>query len=192
MPQPLTWNSGIQWNSSTPGAVWNGTANQNPTTMTQDLITLDISEADWTAIDAALDTLETKLGAKLLDLTIDQRKELTKMGDKSEAFGRQTLITARLNIVKLPPEAAADLTIEEADLAALDTLRPRLARLTALAEKADDTELALGSDIMVYCLTVYRILKAVGAGAGLDALKAQMGARFQRSAPTPAPTPPAA
>lgn len=133
MPQSLKWNSGLKWNASTPGAVWNGTANQNPIVMTQDLITLDISDADWTAIDDALATLEDKLGSKLLDLTIDQRKQLTKMGDKSEAFGRQTLITARLNIVKLPADAAADLTIEEADLVALDKIRPRLARLTALA-----------------------------------------------------------
>ncbi len=159
--------------------------------MTQDLITLDISAADWTAIDAALTVLEEKLAPKLLDLTIDQRKELTKMGNKSEAFARQTLITARTNVGKLPADAAADLTTEEADLAALEALRPRLARLTALAEKSDDTELALGSDIMVFALTVYRILKAVGAGGALDELKAQMGARFQRRAQRD-PAPPSA
>jgi hypothetical protein len=190
MPQSLTWNSGMVWNSSTPGALWNGTANTSHTTMTQDLIALDISDADWTAIDAALTTLETKLGDKLLDLTVEQRSRLTKMGDKSEAFCRQALITGRLNVVKLPTDAAADLTAEETDLADLDKLRPRLARLTAITEKANDSEVAVGSDIMVFCLTLYGILKAIGAGAGLDALKAQMGARFARGPKAPAPTPP--
>jgi len=158
--------------------------------MTQNLVTLGISEADWTAIDAALTTLEEKLGAKLLDLTTEQRSRLTKMGDKSEAFCRQALITGRLNVVKLPADAAADLTAEETDLADLEKLRPRLARLTALTEKTDDTDVALGSDIMVFCLTLYGILKAIGAGAGLDGLRAQMGARFNRSPQTPSPAPP--
>jgi hypothetical protein len=49
--------------------------------MTQDLLNLGITDADWTAIDAALDTLETKLGTKLLDLTVEQRSRLTKMGE---------------------------------------------------------------------------------------------------------------
>ena len=146
--------------------------------MTQDLLNMNIVDADWTAIDAALDTLETKLGAKLLDLTPQQRLELTKMGDKSEAFCRQALVVGRQNVNRLPPETAADLPTEEADLVSLDTLRPRLARLTALHEQADDSDVALGSDVMVYCHGLYGVLNAIGAGAGLDQLKAQLGARF--------------
>ena len=159
--------------------------------MTQDIITLDITEPDWTAIDAALTILEEELGTKLRDLTLEQRSDLTKMGAKSEAFCRQALVTGRLNVVKLPSDTAADLTQEEGDLASLDKLRPRLARLTALTEKAGDSALGLGSDIMVFSLALYGILKAVGAGAGLDALRSQMGNRFNRGpkAPTP-PTPP--
>ena len=65
--------------------------------MTQDLLDMNIVDADWTAIDAALDTLETKLGAKLLDLTPQQRSELTKMGDKSEA--KRTVRAAGIPVV---------------------------------------------------------------------------------------------
>ena len=189
MPQSLTWNSGLAWN--TPGATWNGTASSQPKTMTQDLIHLGISDADWTAIDAALTTLETKLGDKLLDLTLAQRSSLTKMGDKSEAFCRQALIVGRQNASKLPTDTVTDLTAEEGDLADLDKLRPRLARIAVLAEKADDSEVALGSDIMVFSLSLYGVLKALGAGAGLDDLRTQMGARFARGprAPKPAAAP---
>jgi hypothetical protein len=156
--------------------------------MTQNLITLDISDADWTDIDAAIAVLETKLADKLLDLTVEQRKRLTKMGDKSEAFCRQTLIVARNNEAKLPDDFVDDLAHEEADLAAIDKLRPRLARLQPICEKADDSHLALGSDVMVYSLSVYGVLKAIGAGGGLDELRSQMGARFNRG-PRPKPNP---
>lgn len=158
--------------------------------MTQDLLNLDLTDADWTAVDAALDTLEAKLGAKLLDLTPAERKQLTKMGDKSEAFCRQVLIIGRQNAAKLPTDTATDLTAEEGDLSALDKLRPRLTRLTSLTEKADDSSIALGSDVMVFSLTLYGILKALGAGAGLDDLKAQMGARFARGPKAPKPAAP--
>ena len=181
MTEPFTWDM-EDGEFDSPYLSWDGSAQQKQThkPMTQDLLNLDISDADWTEIDGALTTLETKLGAKLLDLTVEQRSRLTKMGDKSESFCRQTLIVGRQNDTKLTSDASADLTTEEADLAALDNLRPRLTRLMSLGEKANDSVLALGSDIMVFCLSLYGLLKAIGAGAGLDALKAEMGARFNR------------
>jgi hypothetical protein len=186
MPQPFTFDmEDLAFDD--PGVSWDGEAAQPNTrrTMTQDLLNLDISDDDWAAIDAALTTLETKLGAKLTDLTIEQRSRLTKMGGKSETFCRQALVTGRQNVAKLPTDTANDLTTEEGDLASLDKLRPRLTRLMSLTEKADDSELALRSDIMVYCLVLYGVLKAIGAGAGLDDLKAQMGVRFNHGAAKP-------
>lgn len=185
MPEPLRWDmtlpdgEPLRWDD--PRFVWDGFVpeeNNAPKLMTQNLIDLQIPDADWLAIDAALLILETKFGAKLLDLTVDQRKELTKMGDKSEAFCRQALINGRQNAAALPPQTVTDLTAEEGDLANLDKLRPRLVRLMSLTEKGDDTEMALGSDIMVFSLTLYGVLQAIGQGAGLDDLRSQMKARF--------------
>lgn len=191
MPEPLRWDmtlpngEPLRWD--TPGYVWDGDAPENldpkPKTMTQDLITLDISDADWILIDAALETLETKFAAKLTDLTVEQRSELTKMGGKSETFCRQSLITGRQNAAMLPPQTVTDLTAEEGDLKDLEKLRPRLARLMSLNEKAGDTEMALGSDIMVFSLSLYGLLKAIGQGAGLDDLRSQMKTRFKRKTP---------
>ena len=159
--------------------------------MLQNLINLDISDADWVLIDAALATLETKLGAKLLDLTTEQRIGLNKMGDKSEAFCRQSLIVGRQNVAELTTRATAGLTAAEGDLVNCDKVRPRLTRLTSLTEKAGDTEMAIGSDIMEYALFQYGFLSAIGAGAGLDELYQQLGMRFSRTSPTepPPPTP---
>ena len=166
MPTPLTWNSGLVWNSSTPGAVWNGVANSNRTTMTQDLINLGISDADWTAIDAALTTLEEKLGTKLLDLTVEQRSRLTKMGDKSEAFCRQALITGRQNAAKLPTDTASDLTAEEAE-----QLRLRIGsgrRFDLGTEHAGlakhGVERKQTRQGAFYCTLIERLIAAHGAG----------------------------
>jgi hypothetical protein len=159
--------------------------------MLQNLITLDISESDWTEIDAALALLDAKLGAKLIDLTPEQRQALNKMGDKSESFCRQSLIVGRQNVAELTTRVSDGLTAAEGDLANHGKVRQRLTRLRALTEKADDTEMALGSDIMEYALFQYGFLSAIGAGAGLDTLYAELGTRFSRAPQTPAtPTPP--
>lgn len=192
MPPSLTWDSLENWSFDQEGLFWDGDAPTTHSIMTQNVLQLNISDADWALIDGALATLEDKFGSKLIDLAIEQRSGLTKMGDKSEAFCRQALITGRQQAAKLPTDTASDLTAEEADLAALDKLRPRLARLRALTEKADDSEMALGSDVMVFALALYGVLKALGAGGGLDELRAQMGARFARGPKAPkTPTPPA-
>jgi len=65
-----------------------------------------------------------------------------------------------------------------ADLEALDVLRPRLQRLSRLAEKGSDTEVALGSDVMATALHGYGLLKLSGRDQGLEALRLSLGSRF--------------
>jgi hypothetical protein len=188
-PQPMIWSQ-TNWNESFWSPVANNN-NQENTTMLQNLIELNIPDADWTDIDAAILVLETKLGAKLLDLTPQQRQSLNKMGDLSEPFCRQSLVIGRQNVAELTTRATAALTKAEGDLGGCDKLRPRLTRLISLTEKGNDSEMALGSDVMEYALFQYGFLSATGAGAGLDELYAQLSQRFGRQSPqpTPAPTP---
>ena len=150
--------------------------------MAQNLVSLNLSAADITAIDGALTTLEQKF-AGLVDLTPDQRKSLSKMGDASEAFCRQTLTVLAQNPNILP--ASFNLAEAQGDLANIDKLRPLFTRLAALMEKANDTEMALGSDVMSAALEGYAQLKVSGKGAGLDTLRQQMGARFARGPKKP-------
>jgi hypothetical protein len=157
--------------------------------MLQNLIELNITDAEWVLIDAALTALETILGVKLLDLTVEQRRGLNKMGDRSEPFCRQSLIIGRQNEGELTARALTGLGKAEGDLSNCDKLRLRLSRMTQLAEKANDSEMALGSDVMEYALFQYGFLSAIGAGAGLDELYAQLGQRFAKGAQEPAPTP---
>jgi hypothetical protein len=145
--------------------------------MAQNLVSLKLSDADLTAIDAALATLEQKF-AGLIGLTVEQRLRLNKMGDSSEAFCRQTINVLAQNPGIVPP--SFNVVEAQADLANIDKLRPRIARLSALLEKGTDTQMALGSDTMSAALEGYALLKVSGKGAGLDSLRQQMSSRFAR------------
>ena len=145
--------------------------------MPQNRISLRLEDADLVAVEDAIATLEQRL-AGLIGLTPDERRELTKMGDKSEAFCRQAVIT----LGKHPDVLPRNFDVDEyrADLAALDALRPLLARLQRVYDRMVDSEMALGSDLMVASLEGYAHLKVAGRGDGLDTLKEALGARFNR------------
>lgn len=145
--------------------------------MPQNRISLKIAADDVVEVEAAITTMEQRL-AGLVGLQPEERRELTKMGDKSEAFCRAAVTTLRNHPDVLP--RGFSLEEYEADLVALDTLRPLLNRLQRLFDRMVDTEMALGSDLMVASLEGYAHLKVAGRGDGLDTLKEALGARFNR------------
>jgi hypothetical protein len=145
--------------------------------MSQNLISLSLSDADYADIDAALAVLE-RHAASLIDLSTADRRSLTKMGDKSEAFCRQALRVLDQNRHVLPP--TLDLAEAQRDLNQFDLLRTRAVRLEVLMGKIDDTLTALGSDVMNASLEGYALLRVVGQGSGLETLRQSMGARFAR------------
>jgi hypothetical protein len=145
--------------------------------MSQNRISLTLAADDVSDIEAAITTMETRLTG-LIGLQPEERRELTKMGDKSEAFCRAAVITLGNHQDVLP--RSFDLDEYRADLAALDTLRPLLNRLQRLYDRMVDTEMALGSDVMVTSLEGYAHLKVAGKGDGLDTLRQALGARFDR------------
>ena len=143
--------------------------------MSQNVISLALSAEQLAEVNKALDALEKHL-AELISLSVDDRSELRKMGPKSEMFARKAYEVIGQSPEILPgqfvfSEFAADMT-------ALDQLRPVFARITALAQRAQDTEMALGSDIFNAALEGYRYAKLAGKGAALDELKAQASVRF--------------
>jgi len=157
--------------------------------MPQNLISIGLSDADYAEIDAALATLEHHF-TTLLDLSADARRTLTKMGDKSEAFCRQALVALDQNRQVLPP--GLDLIEAQHDLLHFDRLRARGARLHLLQGKVDDTVTALGSDVMTASLEGYALLKVLGQGSGLEALRQGMASRFARRSSKPAEVAPEA
>ena len=73
----------------------------------------------------------------------------------------------------------------QADLLALDRLRPVLDRLQKIAERGSDTEIALGSDLMDVALEGYGLLKVSGKNQGLDGLRKELSSRWSKSRRTP-------
>lgn len=141
----------------------------------QNLVSMNLTNDQVVAVDAALDALETNLSG-LVALTASQRRSVPRMGGKSEAFCRQALSL----LVQNPQVVNPNLGLEGAmaDLEALDVLRPRLQRLSRLAERGSDTEVALGSDVMATALHGYGLLKLSGRDQGLEALRESLGSRF--------------
>lgn len=154
--------------------------------MGQDLISLTFTAEQLAAIDGALGVLEAQFAA-LIAIPAQERRQLSKMGDKSEAFCRNALEVLAASPDTLPRNF--DLAGLLQDLATLDRLRPRLVRLSRLHERATDTETALGSDLMSGALEGYALLKVTGRTEGLEGLRNALSARFSRSRRTVA-TPP--
>lgn len=144
----------------------------------QNLISLSLSQQDIAELDSAIDTLR-RVFSPMIAFPPGRRRELFKMGDKSEAFCRQTLTLLASNPQIVPP----NLNIAEAmaDLASLDMLRPRLQLLQQLVERAEDTETALGSDLMSAALEGYALLKVSGKDDALKEARRSLSARFAKT-----------
>ena len=114
--------------------------------MPQNLVSLDISADQIAAMDQAIATLEA-LTKPFITLSTDDKNSLFKMGDKSVAFCQQTALVLAQNKDALP--AGFDFSEMEDDLAAYATLQGRVLRIREVLAKMEDTQTALGSDIMV-------------------------------------------
>jgi len=145
--------------------------------MTQNIVSLNLTDAEFEAVDAALTALETKL-AGLIALPSAQKQSMRKMGEKSEAFCRQAMRLLAQSPELMPANVVAARPVE--DLAMIDKLRPRLLRIARLSERGADTDMALGSDVMTASLQVYGQLKLTGRSEGLQALRRDLGQRFTR------------
>lgn len=145
--------------------------------MSQNLISLSFTDADLAAIDGALTTLEEKL-VGLVSLQPGEIRSLSKMGARSEWYCRETLIILEQNPQIIPP--SLDLAEAKADLATLDALRPRLARLSQLRKRGNDTLTVLGSDLDSVQREGYALIRISGKGSGLEELGRGLSGRFAK------------
>ena len=149
--------------------------------MAQNLISLDLTD-NLPKFDAALDAIEQVMDI-FVSLTPEQVRRLTKIGDKSETFCRQTAAILEQNKQALPP--GFDLEELKRDFAAYDALRPRLLRLQALTAKCADTRVALGSDIQTASYDGYDLLKKYGKADNVAPLQESMRSNVRRKSPAP-------
>jgi len=71
------------------------------------------------------------------------------------------------------------------DLQMLDAPRPHIIRMRKLQQLLNDSEMALGSDVMSGALEGYSFLKVAGKGKGLDELRKMLAVRFSKRSAAP-------
>jgi hypothetical protein len=158
------------------------------TDMSQNLATIHFDATQWAALDQAMTAAEQAWAPVLVALNgTKQRRQLAKMGDGSEAFCRKAHDVMAENVNLLPGNL--DVAEMGRDLDSHDALNTRMVRLTRLLEKVRDTDIALGSDVMVAALAGYGFLKLAGKGEGLDAISRELGKRFGGNGAREEPTP---
>ncbi|HEY0945683.1 MAG TPA: hypothetical protein VGD81_10460 [Opitutaceae bacterium] len=143
----------------------------------QNLVSASLTAADQQAVLQKITELRQQLPF-LIDLTILERQRLLKMGDGSRAFVEKSLTAAQSNPQILP--GVFSIAEFEQDLALWTALQPIAAQIAQLAELIEDTQIGLGSDLMVQAMEVYRHLGNTQAGAGLEELRKELGLRFSR------------
>lgn len=140
-------------------------------------ISAQLTETDVQEIRAALATIQTRMPF-LINLTVEERRKLFKMGNKSLAFVNNSLTTAQSNRDILPASFDLDEFISDYQLAT--TLSEIHLSLQQLTEKVDDTLMAVSSEAMGSSLTVYDYVKtAAKKTPGLKAIADQLGERFK-------------
>ena len=154
--------------------------------MSQNIAAVHFDDAQWAALDEAFNAFERAWTPILVGLDgPTARRKLAKMGDGSEAFCRKALDAMHENRDLLP--RTVDIDEMARDLADHDRLKTRMARLGRLLERVRDTDIALGSDVMVAALMGYQILRVAGKGQGLDGTSKDMGKRFAENGPRGVP-----
>lgn len=187
MPQPITWDSSLAYD--TPGLAWDAVVSNTPPHTTMDnRISATLSPADKATILTKLGEIQALLPF-LLNLTADEKSSLPKMSairdGMDEAFAQEMAAHPEMvpNFV--------DMTEVGLDRALRTALRDMHQQMCALCEGIEDTMTAAGVDTYLAYLSFYNNVKNAakrnvpGANTVLDNLK-----RFFPRRGTPPPPPP--
>ena len=124
---------------------------------TENIVNVQISEEDKTAIEGAIATLEEKLMPYLIALTPDQRREYPKVKDRTLPFVEKVS-----DYVDSAPEFVPSfMKVDDfkTDFAAYDLLTGMWRRLSQIDAGLDDTVLMSGSEAYKAALSYYNSVK---------------------------------
>lgn len=158
--------------------------------MSVNRITLVVTPEQRQAAAAGIAQVKAVL-PPLAKLQPGELRELHGFGAKNEVFARGILRALQAHPHVVP--ANLDVPGAQADVDALDALRPLLEAVRLLHAELEDTVALLGHDVMDFAYDGYQQLKLAGsADNSLDGMRRDIGAQFnrrRRPSLTPEPTP---
>jgi len=135
-----------------------------------------LAPADHDAIMTAIGTIKQKLPF-LIDLSKDQRKGLSKLGNKTHSFVKKALNVATLNPGVLP--ATFDVNQMRSHTELFEDLTPIKLAIDQLKKQLDDTVTGAGNQAYTAALDVYAVAKSRFGRAKLETAATELGQRFR-------------
>lgn len=120
-------------------------------------LTASFTEQELTDLTDAIATINTILTGKVINLTPEERQRLYKMRNARASFAQRAMMYAQDNPHLVP--SFVNLTAAQADYAYYLTTLQMLQRFTAITEKLNDTNMAVGSEVLQFCRTFYNNVK---------------------------------
>lgn len=149
------------------------------------LISLSFSSSDLTTIDQALQSIETILSGKTINLTSDQRQQYGRIAEQNKLFVNK----AKSYMEQYPQYVPVflDKTEFDKDYSAREQIEQRLQRLSSLAEQLSDTKVLLDHDNYHNSITFYRNVKFLSGEnvPGTNVIYEDMKQFFVSSTSTP-------
>ena len=153
------------------------------------LISVELTPAELTAVDGALTVLETTLMPKLINLTNAERSQYGRIANNTENWVDKCKGYMDNNAPLIPNYLSK--SEFDKDYTAYKGIEPRLNRLLSIAEGLEDTQKLISSDVYGACITFYRNLKVAEKQnvPGSSVIYADLKAQFAKG-PKKAATPP--
>lgn len=145
--------------------------------MPNNTISASISPADQEVIFDAIAIIKDKLGF-VIGLTQEERKSLSRMGDKSRAFVNKAIEVATQNAELMP--RCLDIAEMRRDVELVEALYPVMLSIAQLQELIEDTCLLAGSEAYAAARIAYNAARVNGKSMGLETAVEEMGKRYSR------------
>jgi hypothetical protein len=146
--------------------------------MTIPTIDATLTQQDIDEVVAELKNIRDRLSF-LIGLSVQERRQIPKMGRKSQSFAVRALDMAAQHNDVMPRH----LNIEEArrDLALYESLNPILQAVSHLRELLEDTQMLAGSEAYAAARLAYNAAKVSGKNLGLDDIIDDLSQQFRRA-----------
>ncbi len=153
------------------------------------LISFELTAAELTEIDAAIEKIAKIIDGKVINLTPEERSQYGRIANRTENWIDKVKGYMDGNDSLIPNYISK--TEYDKDYSARKTLQPRLNKLNAIVESLDDTQKLISTDLYSNSIAFYRNLKVAaqqnvpGSTVMYQDLQAQFPGPGKKAAPTP-------